>query len=71
MNAIHDVAELKDRVGGDKRFVDRLDKILQLDMFDAGNEPGFTTPYLYNFVECREGPKDQRFVQRRRVRTAR
>lgn len=50
MNAIHDVAELKDRVGGDERFVDRLDKIFQLDIFDAGNEPGFTTPYLYNFV---------------------
>ncbi|KAH7402554.1 alpha-1,2-mannosidase family protein [Pyrenochaeta sp. MPI-SDFR-AT-0127] len=50
MNAIHDVAELKTRVGGDERFVDRLDKLFELEIFDAGNEPGFTSPFLYNFV---------------------
>jgi putative alpha-1,2-mannosidase len=50
MNAIHDVAELKRRIGGDERFIDRLNKIFELDFFDAGNEPSFTTPYLYNFV---------------------
>lgn len=51
MNAIHDVAELKRRIGGDERFVDRLDKLFELDIFDAGNEPGFASPVLYNFVE--------------------
>jgi predicted alpha-1,2-mannosidase len=50
MNAIHDVAELITRVGGDERFVDRLNKIFELGLFNAGNEPSFTTPYLYNFV---------------------
>jgi predicted alpha-1,2-mannosidase len=50
MNAIHDVAELKTRIGGDERFVDRLNQIFQLGFFNAGNEPSFTTPYLYNFV---------------------
>jgi predicted alpha-1,2-mannosidase len=50
MNAIHDVAELKRKVG-DARFVDRLNKIFELGFFNAGNEPSFTTPYLYNFVE--------------------
>jgi predicted alpha-1,2-mannosidase len=50
MNAIHDVAELITRVGGDERFVDRLNKIFDLGLFNAGNEPSFTTPYLYNFV---------------------
>jgi len=50
MNGIHDTAELKRRVGGDERFVDRLDKLFELDIFDAGNEPGFTSPFLYNFV---------------------
>ncbi|KAH6620075.1 alpha-1,2-mannosidase family protein [Boeremia exigua] len=50
MNAIHDVAELKRRIGGDERFVDRLDNLFELEIFNAGNEPGFTTPYLYNFV---------------------
>lgn len=51
MNAIHDVAELKKRTGGDERFVDRIDKLFELDIFNAGNEPGFTSPYLYNFVQ--------------------
>ena len=50
LNALHDVAELKGRVGGDERFVDRLDKLFDLGIFNAGNEPGFTSPYLYNFV---------------------
>ncbi|KAF2632628.1 glycoside hydrolase family 92 protein [Macroventuria anomochaeta] len=50
MNAIHDVAELKERIGGDERFIDRLDKLFDLKIFNAGNEPGFTSPYLYNFV---------------------
>ncbi|KAL5117689.1 hypothetical protein ACEQ8H_004437 [Pleosporales sp. CAS-2024a] len=50
MNAIHDVAELKRRIGGDDWFVDHIDKLFDLDIFHAGNEPGFTTPFLYNFV---------------------
>jgi putative alpha-1,2-mannosidase len=37
MNAVHDVAELKKRVGGDARFVDRLNKIFELGFFNAGN----------------------------------
>jgi putative alpha-1,2-mannosidase len=40
MNAIHDVAELKRRIGGDERFVDRLNKLFDLKIFNAGNEPG-------------------------------
>lgn len=51
MNAIHDVAELKRRIGGDAKFVDRLDKLFDLKIFNAGNEPGFTSPFLYNFAE--------------------
>ncbi|KAH7079088.1 alpha-1,2-mannosidase family protein [Paraphoma chrysanthemicola] len=54
MNAIHDVAELKRRVGGDERFVDRLDKLFDLKIFNAGNEPGFTSPFLYNFVKGKQ-----------------
>lgn len=51
MNAIHDVAELKKRIGGDSRFVDRIHKLFELNMFKAGNEPGFSSPCLYNFVQ--------------------
>jgi predicted alpha-1,2-mannosidase len=54
MNAIHDVAELKRRIGGDERFVDRLDKLFGLKIFNAGNEPGFTSPFLYNFVKGKQ-----------------
>lgn len=51
LNALHDVAHLKSLIGGDEMFVDRIDKLFELDIFDAGNEPGFTSPYLYNFVQ--------------------
>jgi putative alpha-1,2-mannosidase len=54
MNAIHDIDELKKRIGGDERFVDRLDKLFDLKIFDAGNEPAFVIPYLYNFVKGKQ-----------------
>jgi putative alpha-1,2-mannosidase len=54
MNAIHDVEELKRRIGGDERFVDRLDKLFDLKIFNAGNEPGFNSPFLYNFVRGKQ-----------------
>jgi predicted alpha-1,2-mannosidase len=60
MNAIHDVAELKRRIGGDERFVDRLDKLFDLNIFNAGNEPGFTSPFLYNFVKGKQWKSVQR-----------
>jgi predicted alpha-1,2-mannosidase len=50
MNALHDVDELKTRIGGNDKFVDRIDKLFDLNIFSAGNEPGFTSPFLYNFV---------------------
>jgi predicted alpha-1,2-mannosidase len=50
MNAIHDIAELKRRIGDDTRFVDRINKLFDLKIFNPGNEPGFTSPFLYNFV---------------------
>jgi predicted alpha-1,2-mannosidase len=60
MNAIHDIAELKKRIGGDERFVDRLDKLFDLKIFNAGNEPGFTSPFLYNFVRGKQYKSVQR-----------
>ncbi|KAF2815111.1 glycosyl hydrolase [Mytilinidion resinicola] len=56
MNAHHDVDTLIQYVGGEDRFVDRLDLMFQTGIisagtiFNAANEPSFTTPYLYNFV---------------------
>lgn len=51
LNAIHDIAHLKELSGGDDKFVDRVNKLWDLDIFDAGNEPSFTSPFLYNFVK--------------------
>jgi predicted alpha-1,2-mannosidase len=50
MNALHDIGTLKEYIGGDEKFVDRINKLFDLDIFDAGNEPGFTSPFLYNYV---------------------
>jgi predicted alpha-1,2-mannosidase len=50
LNAIHDIAHLKELSGGEDKFVDRLDKLWELNIFNAGNEPSFTSPFLYNFV---------------------
>jgi predicted alpha-1,2-mannosidase len=50
LNALHDVWHLKDLIGGEDKFIDRLDKLFDLDLFNAGNEPGFVAPYLYNFA---------------------
>ncbi|KAL5415293.1 hypothetical protein PMIN03_002821 [Paraphaeosphaeria minitans] len=51
LNAIHDVYTMKRYIGDDAKFVDRIDKLWELNIFNAGNEPSFTTPYLYNFVQ--------------------
>lgn len=51
LNAIHDVYTMKEYIGGDAKFVDRIDKLWDLHIFNAGNEPSFTSPYLYNFVK--------------------
>ena len=61
MNAHHDVATLIDYIGGNDRFIDRIELMFKGGMvsgnsqfnntiFNPGNEPSFTTPYLYNFV---------------------
>jgi putative alpha-1,2-mannosidase len=50
LNAIHDVYTMKKYIGGDEKFIDRINKLWDLNIFNAGNEPSFTTPYLYNFV---------------------
>lgn len=61
MNAHHDAVTLIQYVGGKDRFVDRIELMFQggvitsnpgfnNTIFNPGNEPSFTTPYLYNFV---------------------
>ncbi|GME26594.1 glycosyl hydrolase [Neofusicoccum parvum] len=55
-NAHHDLANLIARSGGPSRFVARLDTFFQpganngATIYNPGNEPSFTTPYLYNYA---------------------
>ncbi|POR39332.1 Putative glycosidase [Tolypocladium paradoxum] len=60
-NAHHDLAHLIELCGGEARFVERLEMTFRPGvfagnapfghtLFNPGNEPSFTTPYLYNYV---------------------
>jgi predicted alpha-1,2-mannosidase len=46
-----DVASLIDKSGGPEEFVKKLDAFFAVPgRYDVGNEPGFLTPYLYNWA---------------------
>ncbi|KAJ4165085.1 hypothetical protein LMH87_006732 [Akanthomyces muscarius] len=60
-NAHHDLTKLIELCDGNEMFVKRLEKTFEPGvfsgngafghtLFNPGNEPSFTTPYLYNFV---------------------
>ncbi|KAF9629758.1 hypothetical protein BFW01_g10961 [Lasiodiplodia theobromae] len=49
-NAIHDMDNLISRAGGSSTFVKRLDAFFSQKLYNPGNEPSFTTPYLYNYA---------------------
>lgn len=60
-NAHHDLTKLIELCDGNETFVKRLEKTFEPGvfsgngafghtLFNPGNEPSFTTPYLYNFV---------------------
>ena len=60
-NAHHDIYHLIDLAGGSETFIDRLETFFKpgvdddnsdydSTIFNPGNEPAFTTPYLFNFV---------------------
>lgn len=46
-----DVASLMDKMGGTEQFVRRLDAFFSVPgRYEVGNEPGFLSPYLYNWA---------------------
>ncbi|KAK9414058.1 putative Glycoside hydrolase family 92 protein [Seiridium unicorne] len=49
-NAHHDIDHLITLCGGTDAFIDRLEIMFSDGFFNPGNEPSFTTPYLFNFV---------------------
>ncbi len=50
----HDVLGLKELMGGDEKFVDKLDNIFSKGYYDATNEPNIAYPYLFNYVKGEE-----------------
>lgn len=62
LNAHHDMDHLIELSGGQERFVERLEKFFEPGvnedntdhgetLYDVANEPAFTSPYLFNFVD--------------------
>ncbi|KAI1849300.1 hypothetical protein JX266_004795 [Neoarthrinium moseri] len=49
-NAHHDMEHLIELSGGTDAFIQRLELMFTDNLFNPGNEPSFTTPYLFNFV---------------------
>lgn len=49
-NAHHDLAHLVTLCGGTDAFIARLEIMFSQGFFNPGNEPSFTTPYLFNYV---------------------
>ncbi|KAH8929084.1 glycoside hydrolase family 92 protein [Atractiella rhizophila] len=45
--AMHDAYRLIDKMGGDERFVERLDAGWDNGLLDIGNEPAFLVAYMY------------------------
>jgi predicted alpha-1,2-mannosidase len=46
----HDIAGLIKRLGGDREFVGILDYYFDHKLHYSGNEPGFLTPWLYDYA---------------------
>ncbi|KAL7628100.1 hypothetical protein AAE478_002297 [Parahypoxylon ruwenzoriense] len=75
-NAHHDINKLVELSGGADRFVARLGKLFEggvssgnsqfnHTLFNPGNEPSFTSPYLFNFAGRQDlSVKHSRFVAR-------
>lgn len=49
-NIHHDISTLISLSGGNEAFERRLNYTFNADLYDATNEPSFTTPYLYHFI---------------------
>lgn len=50
----HDINGMKKLMGGDKTFVNTLQKIFDDKHFDMANEPDINYPYLFNYIKGQE-----------------
>ena len=52
--APHDIRNLIKLMGGEKKFVEKLQKVFDEGLFDMANEPDIHYPYLFNYVKGEE-----------------
>lgn len=50
----HDVKGLARLMGGDKRFVEKLQMVFDQGLYDPANEPDIAYPYLFNYFKGEE-----------------
>ncbi|MFA8433038.1 MAG: GH92 family glycosyl hydrolase [Marinifilaceae bacterium] len=50
----HDIKGLILQMGGSRKFVTKLQKVFDENLFDMANEPDITYPYLFNYVKGEE-----------------
>ena len=50
----HDINGLKKLMGGNRGFINQLQKIFDDNQFDMANEPDISYPYLFNYVKGEE-----------------
>ncbi len=57
-----DIPGLVELMGGEQKFISRLDEFFSSGQFDPSNEPSFHIPFLYNYTS--EGFKTQQLVRK-------
>ncbi len=50
----HDIMGLAQLMGGQKKFVDKLQKVFDEGLYDPANEPDIAYPYLFNYFKGEE-----------------
>ncbi|WP_103070618.1 GH92 family glycosyl hydrolase [Aquimarina sediminis] len=50
----HDVVGLKNLMGGDKNFLNQLQKVFDTKQYDMANEPDIAYPFLFNYIKGEE-----------------
>lgn len=60
---LHDIEGLKKLMGGDKAFVEQLQKVFDTDQFDMANEPDIAYPFLFNYVKGAEWRTQKKVIE--------
>ncbi len=61
----HDVKGLKAMMGGNKSYLNQLNKVFDSGQFDMANEPDIAYPYLYNFIKGEEWRSQEKVAKLR------